>query len=190
MHPQNLRLLKNKKVMSSEFGVRNEIKTPNSELNTPNFRFIADAMLGRLARWLRLLGFDTLYYKDISDAEVLKIAKQQDRFILTRDTHFLLFKNLSDFLLISSNNTLEQLIETITALNIKEFSISRCVKCNGVLVGSVEREEVKGLVPEHIYMHFDKFLKCGVCGNIYWEGSHMRRSRETIHRMSGLTFKR
>lgn len=184
MRLQNLLLQKNKKVMSSELGVRNEIETPNSELSTPNFRFIADAMLGRLARWLRMLGFDTLYYKDISDAGLLKIARQQDRFILTRDTHFLQFKNLSDFLLISSNNTLEQLIETITALNIKEFSISRCVKCNGVLVGSVEREEVKGLVPEHVYIHFDKFLKCGDCGSIYWEGSHMRRFRETIHRIS------
>ena len=170
--------------MSSELGVRNEIETPNSELSAPNFRFIADAMLGRLARWLRMLGFDTLYYSDKSDAGLLKIARQQDRFILTRDTHFLQFKNLSDFLLISSNNTLEQLIETITALNIKEFDVSRCVKCNGVLVESVEREEVKGLVPEHVYIHFNKFLKCGDCGSIYWEGSHMRRFRETIHRIS------
>ncbi len=175
--------------MSSELGVRNEIKTPNSELNTLNLRFIADAMLGRLARWLRMLGFDTLYYSDKSDAGLLKIARQQDRFILTRDTHFLQFKNLSDLLLISSNNTLEQLIETITALNIKEFSISRCVKCNGALIGGLEREEVKGLVPEHVYIHFDKFLKCGDCGSIYWEGSHMRRFRETIRRISGLTFK-
>lgn len=64
-------------------------------------KFIADAMLGRLARWLRLLGFDTLYYPDISDSNLLKIARQQERFILTRDTHFPGFKNLKEYLLIN-----------------------------------------------------------------------------------------
>lgn len=76
MRLQNLLLQENKKGMSSELGVRNEVKTPNSERTTQNLRFIADVMLGRLARWLRMLGFDTLYYSDKSDASLLKIARQ------------------------------------------------------------------------------------------------------------------
>ncbi|MDI6744613.1 MAG: Mut7-C RNAse domain-containing protein [Thermodesulfovibrionales bacterium] len=164
--------------MSSEFGVRSEIKTPNSGLNTPNFRFIADAMLGRLARWLRLLGFDTLYYKDISDAEVLKIAKQQNRIVLTRDTHFLNFRNFKDFLLISSNSTMEQLVEMAAVFHLKSDVSPRCSKCNGILSGDVEKESVRGLVPEYVYLRFKRFLKCGDCGGIYWEGSHAKRFKE------------
>jgi len=143
-------------------------------------KFIADAMLGRLARWLRILGFDILYYQDISDASLLKIARQDNRFILTRDTHFLRIKNLKDYLLINSDNTFEQLVEIIRALGIKEFNPGRCVKCNGVLIEVIEKKDVKGLVPEHVYMQFNKFLRCRDCGNIYWEGSHMKRFRGEV----------
>lgn len=143
-------------------------------------KFIADAMLGRLARWLRLLGFDTLYYPDISDSNLLKIARQQERFILTRDTHFQGFKNLKDFLLINSNNTLEQLLEVKKTLDLKIVDAGRCVKCNGMLIAGIEKKSVRGLVPEHIYVQYNRFSRCKDCGNIYWEGSHMKRFREKV----------
>ena len=143
-------------------------------------KFIADAMLGRLARWLRLLGFDTLYYPDISDSNLLKTARQQERFILTRDTHFQGFKNLKDFLLINSNNTLEQLLEVKKTLDLKIVDAGRCVKCNGMLIGGIEKDSVRGLVPEHIYVQYNRFSRCKDCGNIYWEGSHMKRFREKV----------
>lgn len=143
-------------------------------------KFIADAMLGRLARWLRLLGFDTLYYPDISDSNLLKIARQQERFILTRDTHFPGFKNLKEYLLINSNNTFEQLVELTKALNMEEFNSGRCVKCNGMLIPGIGKKNVRGLVPEHIYVQYNRFSRCKDCGNIYWEGSHIKRFREKV----------
>ncbi len=137
-------------------------------------------MLGRLARWLRMLGFDTLYYPDIDDAALLKIARRQDRMVLTRDTHFTGFKNFKDFLLIRSNDTFEQLYEIIRYFKIKDFASSRCAKCNGVLVDVKRKADVRGLVPEHVYVGTNIFLKCLDCGNIYWEGTHTKRFRERI----------
>ncbi len=143
-------------------------------------KFIADAMLGRLARWLRLLGFDTLYYKDIRDADLLKISKQQERTVLTRDTHFERFRNFSDYLLITSEDTMEQLKQIVRAYSVKEFKPGRCTRCNGILQEIAKGEEVKGLVPEHTYIKFQTFLRCQDCGNLYWEGTHIKRFREQI----------
>jgi uncharacterized protein with PIN domain len=66
-------------------------------------RFVADAMLGRLARWMRFLGFDTLYYRDISDSRLIRIAREQNRLILTRDTRLVKIKAVKDYLLIKAN---------------------------------------------------------------------------------------
>ncbi|HUO77682.1 MAG TPA: DUF5615 family PIN-like protein, partial [Thermodesulfovibrionales bacterium] len=76
-------------------------------------RFIADAMLGRLSRWLRLLGFDTLYYPDIKDSDLMKLAVQEGRCLLTRDTHFLNIRNFRNFLMVHSDNPIEQVAEVL-----------------------------------------------------------------------------
>jgi uncharacterized protein with PIN domain len=149
-------------------------------------KFIADSMLGRLARWLRILGFDTLYFKDISDKEILRIARQQGRLILTRDTHFRNFKNFTDVILLNSNDTRGQLLEVIKALDIDirspQFTVHspRCTKCNGMLTEVVEKKEVSGLVPEYVYIRYGRFLRCEDCGNIYWEGSHIKKFRKKV----------
>ena len=76
-------------------------------------QFIADAMLGRLARWLRFLGFDTLYYPGIDDAKLIRIARENNRFILTRDTRLVQRKGLRNVLLIHANDSLHQLVEVV-----------------------------------------------------------------------------
>lgn len=165
--------------MSSESGERIK-KSSDSESKIPGLKFIADAMLGRLARWLRLLGFDTLYQIDISDAELLRIARQENRIVLTRDTHFLRFKDFTDYFLINSNDTFDQLSEVITGLNISGFKHARCTACNGIFTNIQNKREVKGLVPDYVYIHINRFMRCNDCGNIYWEGSHIKRFMERV----------
>lgn len=143
-------------------------------------RFIADAMLGRLARWLRLLGFDTLYYPDISDGGLVRLAIQEERFILTRDTHFLKIKNLRNRIIINSNNPIDQVIEVLRAFNIKEFTVSRCPHCNGVLGDVDEKETIRDKVPEYVFLNRSNFLRCSSCGNVYWEGTHLKRFRAML----------
>lgn len=143
-------------------------------------RFVADAMLGRLAKWLRLLGFDTLYVKDTSDLEVLRTARGQRRTILTRDTHFERLKGLGECLIIKSEKTAEQLAEVTGAFGIGGAGKARCPECNGPLRDVGEKAEVEGLVPEYVLRRHRSFMKCTDCGKPYWEGSHYRRIRKTL----------
>ena len=143
--------------------------------------FLADVMLGRLARWLRLLGFDTLYYNDISDNRLLRIAKEQGRFILTRDTRFVKIKGITDYLLIKANDSFSQLREVIDTLKLTRFKLlSRCVTCNGMLTRILDKNEIKDSVPEFVFLHFNLFLRCSDCGKVYWDGTHPRKFREKL----------
>ena len=143
--------------------------------------FIADAMLGRLARWLRFLGFDTVYFPGIIDARLIRIALEQNRTILTRDTRLIRVKGLRSYLLIASDDPFQQLLETISTFKLRQFRLlSRCVKCNGNLLKIKDKSEVKDSVPEYVFLHYNLFRKCADCGKIYWEGTHPRKFREEI----------
>ncbi|MEW6416977.1 MAG: Mut7-C RNAse domain-containing protein [Nitrospirota bacterium] len=144
-------------------------------------KFIADVMLGRLARWMRFLGFDTLYYPDISDSRLIRVAREQDRFILTRDTRLIKIKGVEDYLLIKANDPFEQLIEVTETLKLKQFNpLSRCVKCNGLLTRILNKSKIKDSVPEYVFLNFNAFLICSDCGKIYWEGTHPKKFREKL----------
>ncbi len=148
------------------------------------YRFIADVMLGRLTRWLRLLGFDTQYYHDISDKQIIRIAKEQGRFILTRDTRLIKIKGIKDYLLIRTNDSFQQLLEVIRALNLQDFHLlSRCVSCNGQLSRLPDKTEIKDAVPDFVFLNFNSFLKCSDCGKIYWEGTHPKLFKEKLSKV-------
>lgn len=144
-------------------------------------KFIADAMLGRLAKWLRILGFDVLYYPDIEDKEVLRIARQQERTILTRDTQLSKSKGLPGVIFINKDDVFDQLGQIGTLLDLRNAGLcGRCAICNGLLVDVSQKEEVRDIVPEFIYIGSAGFKRCQNCGKVYWEGSHHRRIMERV----------
>ena len=145
-------------------------------------RFIADAMLGRLARWLRFMGFDVLYFPDISDGELVRISREQDRRIITRDTRLVQRKGLSHPLLITANDPLEQLKEVLGSVKIIPSTPpgGRCVKCNGLLVPVDDKGEIADAVPEFVFMQHNDFLRCTECARIYWKGTHPEKFQEKI----------
>ncbi len=137
-------------------------------------RFIADAMLGSLARWLRITGFDTLYFRVIRDSELVRIAKQEGRILLSKDNALCRSKKSGECLLIQSDKTVEQLKEVMKACHIVPDQIQafkRCTLCNGNLF-SAQRNAISAVVPDYVLQHMSAFVKCEECGKVYWEGSH------------------
>ncbi len=140
-----------------------------------SFRFIADAMLGRLARWLRLLGYDTYYERDITDDALLLLARRAGRTILTRDTRLIERRAArGQALLITSNDPAMQLKQVIEHFSLGVLDAPRCSLCNGLLVRVPDKRSLKDLVPEYVFLHQakDGFSRCSACGHLYWEGSH------------------
>ncbi len=152
-------------------------------------RFIADSMLGRLARWLRLLGYDTMYYPQIEDALLLRIAREDNRMLLTRDTRLVNVRGLRNFLLLNENNPLEQLKNVITTFDLNPFKktvefkkttiLSRCSICNAIL-NDIPKERAKDYVPEYIYLISDAFKQCSKCSKFYWKGTHLENFRKKL----------
>ncbi len=145
-------------------------------------KFIADAMLGRLARWMRFLGYDVLYMRDIEDRELVRVARAENRIVLTRDRS-LVERFHVQHLLISSENIEEQLVQIMKTFPLNDAS-RRCMKCNSALDDVKNKEEVRDLVPEYVFLHTNRFQRCPECGTVYWEGTHTKNFKKIISRLS------
>ncbi len=142
-------------------------------------RLICDHMLGTLARWLRLLGFDVLYPGPIPDNEIKDLAEKEQRTILTRDKELAGTKKVSA-LYIASDDLEEQLLFAISELELEITDpMSRCSICNSH-VSKVEKPAVKGEVPEGVFERQQEFWYCAECRKYYWQGSHWDRITKTI----------
>ena len=138
----------------------------------PEIKFIADVMVGKLARWLRVLGFDVEYSNAFEDGEVVRRAESEDRIILTRDTGLAARRMRARCLLIDSGDYKEQSRQVLRTLSLKDFrTFSRCLECN-VPLQSVDKEAVFERVPPYVYLTQDRFAMCSVCNRVYWHGTH------------------
>lgn len=155
--------------------------TPASEATTP--RFLADAMLARLARWLRVLGYDTAFDAELSDPALVKRAAAEDRVLLTRDRQLVTHLSPARSLLVTADEPMEQLKQVVTAceLNVSRPLFTRCLVCNMPLREATAAES-ETLVPESAREAGGPFLRCDGCGRTYWSGSHVRRMRDALAR--------
>jgi len=145
-------------------------------------RFLVDSMLGSLARWLRIGGYDAEYRRDADDDCLIDEASRTGRVLLTRDRVLALRakKRGVETILVEVEGDVEQLGAIAAALGLElNPSNSRCPMCNGSLT-RVDRERVQGRVPEASFEAFDVFWECGSCGGVYWRGSHWDQIASTI----------
>jgi uncharacterized protein len=136
-------------------------------------------MLGRLARWLRALGYDTVYDVRLSDRELARLARGEGRLLLTRD-HELAANLGSGAVLVQSDHLSEQLVQVLSLLPVAPAApFGRCVACNGRLE-EVDRDSVAARVPEYVWESQRDFALCRQCGRIYWRGSHWDHIRRHL----------
>ena len=147
-------------------------------------KFIADGMLGKLARWLRMLGHNVKYSSALGDDQLLKIAKNEHRVLLTRDLE--LYQQAAakgvKAVYIEGEDEAEKLAKLAKRFGFRlEINLknSRCPKCNA-RIRPVAKEAIKEKVPESTYKYYKEFWECQKCGQIYWQGAHWKRINETL----------
>ncbi|MBI1892676.1 MAG: Mut7-C RNAse domain-containing protein [Candidatus Rokubacteria bacterium] len=144
-------------------------------------RFVADSMLGRLARWLRAMGYDTLYLGRARDGDLLELANRERRTLLTRDLRLARTAGKDTAYQVRAERIEAQLAEVVAAFGLDPETdpLSRCLECNHLLA-PLEAGDLRGRVPPHILASHRKFSGCAVCGRVYWEGSHAQRMRNRL----------
>jgi hypothetical protein len=148
-------------------------------------KFIVDRMLGKLAKQLRMLGYDALYYRGEDLYPLIRLGRQEGRVILTRNTKLMPRRPEDVILRITEDEPLLQLKELIQKANIKidEGKVfSRCLLCNALL-DAISRMEVEGKVPDFIFYQQREFFRCPQCQRIYWPGSHQENMKRRMEEL-------
>jgi len=147
-------------------------------------RFLLDGHLGRLARYLRMLGFDTAYERDADDAELARASVAGRRILLTRDRGLLMRREVTHGYAVRATDPREQLREIVERFDLAGSiqAFTRCLRCNGRL-REAAKAEVAGRLPPRTYECYDEFLLCPDCGRVYWSGPHHRRMSDLVEAM-------
>jgi uncharacterized protein with PIN domain len=149
-------------------------------------KFIADGMLGKLTRWLRILGYNVKYSNKLDDAQLITIAKKERRILLTRDLELFqqaIAKGVDTFYLKGQTEE-EKLAELAKRFDLAldvNMATSRCPKCN-TRVKPISKEEAADKIEKSTYSYYNEFWECPKCGQIYWQGAHWTRIRKTLEK--------
>lgn len=151
-------------------------RAPMDHKKKDEYRFFADAMLGKLARWMRTLGYDVNYEKDIEDSELVKKANEQDRVILTRDTLLVRRREARGrYFFVEGDSIKDQLRQVVKTFRIdKGLALTRCIRCNLPLAAS-EKDSIRERVPPYVYYTQEGFSACPGCKRVYWAGTHKEK---------------
>jgi uncharacterized protein len=144
-------------------------------------KFIADVHLGKLAKLLRLLGFDTIYRNDFTDKAIVAIVKEEQRIVLTRDIGLLKHKAIQWGYWLRSQMPMEQAKEIIQRFTLADLikPFTRCLVCNGILERA-EKEKIIDHLPSDTIIYFHEFYQCTNCKKVYWKGSHYERMIQMV----------
>jgi uncharacterized protein len=160
----------------------NSVQTKCQQMSKPTpteLRFAADVMLGRLAKWLRVLGQDVIYGRHLSGAGLIRMARQENRIILTRDRRLRL-KQAQDCIFIESDDFREQLRQVVSTFHlIPDDLFKRCLLCNSSLQPR-SKADVKQAVPEYVFSTQEHFFWCANCRRIYWPATHHQKMLQEL----------
>ena len=136
-------------------------------------RFVLDNHLGRLARYLRLIGFDTLHDPHRDDPELVRISVDERRILLTRDIGLLKHGAVTHGAFVRATNAREQLVEIVRRFQLSGqlAPYTRCIACNGEM-RPVDKSDIAARLPPETRAHYDDFRQCTACGKVYWRGAH------------------
>jgi uncharacterized protein with PIN domain len=147
-------------------------------------KFIADGMLGKLVRWLRMLGQDVMYSTQFEDAELMTMAEQEQRVLLTRDLELYkraLAKGIDAFY-VEGRTEAEKLAELAERFNFSltiDLKRSRCPRCNAKIL-LTPKEQLASEVEKNTFTYYSEFWKCPNCGQVYWQGAHWKGILATL----------
>ena len=147
-------------------------------------KFIIDGMLGKLTRWLRMLGHDVKYSRSLNDEQLIEIAKSERRILLTRDLE--LYRQATvqgiNAFFVERATEAKKLADLAKRFNLKlefDVTVSRCPKCN-TRIKPIPKEKIIGKVHETTASYYDEFWECPSCEQIYWQGAHWDRIQATL----------
>ena len=149
-------------------------------------RFVADSMLGKLARWLRAVGIDVVYRPFADDHQVIAWARERQAIVLTRDTRMPRPRDVR-IMLVRDDHVEDQLRQVVAELPLdldQARPLTRCTACNGLLQPAT-RDDVWERIPPFIYLTQERYALCPGCGRVYWEGTHVGRIRARLAELTG-----
>jgi uncharacterized protein with PIN domain len=167
------------------FAIESSWRVGPAPLSDP--RFVLDVHLGRLAKYLRLLGFDSAYGAGMDDPQLVEVSTRDNRVLLTRDIDLLMHGVLTHGYFVRAIDPYEQLSEVVRRFDLMDSidAFTRCMACNGAL-RAVDKEEIADGLQPRTRRHYDEFRRCGECAQIYWKGSHYAQLQKVVDSVKAL----